>query len=49
MKEEISVMYSEEVLNKKIGEMAEQISKEYAYLKAVSSFAVNWQKGLRCL
>ena len=25
MKEEISVMYSEEVLNKKIGEMAEQI------------------------
>ena len=29
MKEEISVMYSEEVLNKKIGEMAEQISKDY--------------------
>ena len=29
MKEKISVMYSEEVLNKKIGEMAEQISKDY--------------------
>ena len=29
MKEEISVMYSEDVLNKKIGEMAEQISKDY--------------------
>ena len=29
MKEEISVMYSVEVLNKKIGEMAEQISKDY--------------------
>lgn len=30
MKEEIGVMYSEETLNKKIEEMAEQINRDYA-------------------
>ena len=57
MKEEISVMYSEEVLNKKIGEMAEQISKDYegksihliCILKGSIFFCCELAKGLRCL
>ena len=57
MKEEISVMYSEETLNKKIEEMAEQINKDYAgktvhlicILKGSIFFAVNLQRDSQCL
>lgn len=54
MKEEIGVMYSEETLNKKIEEMAEQINRDYAgktvhlicVLKGSIFFAVNLQRDL---